>query len=340
MEYTYYSAFGGVDAWGKALQRVVERHNDQCKMLGYWEQDKYASNALAAIHDVSEDINHWDIMDEEYDLPYADIFFYSPPCQTYSIAGKQEGSTVDKGNLFWNALQKIKVIKPKYCIMENVANLANQFRADLDNMLIDLEKSGYENYAKVMNTKDYGIPQNRARIFIVSIRKDLYEEGQRWELPTPIPLKLKLRDLLEDEVDEKYYLSDEVVSRFISKPIGADIIGTTAPESRTIGQRDLVYGPDGCIGALTATDYKQPKQVAVQQVGNLNPSGSFNGNPQVGRVYSGEGLSPTLSTMQGGGQEPKILVKSATVGGARSSKPRRFNKPRTPKQQDEKGKSG
>ena len=97
-------------------------------------------------------MNYWDITDDKHDLEHADIFFYSPPCQTYSLAGKREGSTVDKGNLFWNALQKIKVVQPRFAIMENVGNLAQQFQSDFKDMLLDLERAGYVNYSKLLKT--------------------------------------------------------------------------------------------------------------------------------------------------------------------------------------------
>lgn len=124
-----------------------------------------------------------------------------------------------------------------------------------------------------------------------------------FEFPKPIELKLRLKDMLEDEVDEKYYLKDEIVDRFVLKDstLTKNIIGTTKPKNRTIGQRDLVYNPNAIIGTLTSTDYKQPKQIL--QIGTLD----IKGNEQIRRAYGSDGLSPTLSTMQGGNTQPKIL---------------------------------
>ena len=92
---------------------------------------------------------------------------------------------------------------PKYSIIENVKNLVGKkFRKDFDKMLDDLEELGYNNYAKVLNAKHYGVPQNRERVFIVSIRKDIDDE--KFIFPDPVFLKKKLKDVLEEEVDEKY----------------------------------------------------------------------------------------------------------------------------------------
>ncbi len=340
MKFTYAEYFLGIGAPGKGIHRVTERHGDKCEFVYGFEIDKHARNAFCAIHGVDEDKIYHDITNQPEELPYVDIVFYSPPCQTFSLAGKREGTTVDKGNLFYNALEGIKKSKPKYAIMENVANLKNQFKDDFNAMIKTLDDAGYVNYAQVLNAKDYGIPQNRERIFIVSIRKDIYKQGIRFEFPKPIKLEKRLKDVLESEVNAKYYLSEKIISRFIEKPIGEDVIGTTAPESRSIGQRDLVYGIENCVGTLTATDYKRPKQIMVNQIGNISESKSFNGNPQTGRIYGTDGLSPTLSTMQGGGQEPKIMVKSATKDGCETAQQGDSINPEHPNSDTRRGRVG
>lgn len=213
MKWTYSESFAGIGAWGKSIKRVTKRHNDTCELKWYAEIDKYASNAFAAIHDESEDKNIWDITKDIY-VPEVDIFFYSPPCQTFSIAGKREGTDVDKGNLFWNALDKLKKANPKYAIMENVKGLVTgDTKDDFNNMVKSLREAGYFSYWKVLNSKDYGIPQNRERVFIVSIRKDLYDQGKRFEFPRPIKLEKKLFDMLEDIVDEKYYIKQDILDK-------------------------------------------------------------------------------------------------------------------------------
>lgn len=199
MKIKYSESFAGIGAWGKAIQRVTERHGDTCELQWYAEIDKYASNAFAAIHDVSEELNIWDIT-QDIEVKHMDIFFYSPPCQTFSIAGKRELTSVPKGNLFYDAVKFIDQQKPKYAIMENVKGLpTGDSKKDFYNMINYLEELGYVNYWKILNSVNYGIPHNRERVFIISIRKDLYENGKRFEFPKEFKLKISLEDLLEKE---------------------------------------------------------------------------------------------------------------------------------------------
>ncbi len=346
MNYTYSEAFGGIGAWGKAMKIVTERHGDTCELKRFWEIDKYASNAFSAIHEVSEDLNLWDITKEAPACP-VDIFFYSPPCQTFSIAGKREGTTVDKGNLFYAAMQHLEKSRPKYAIMENVKGLpSGDTKKDFNAMLWYLESLGYYNYWKVLNTKDYGIPQNRERVFIVSIRSDLYDQGKRFEFPKPFKLEKRLKDLLEEEVDQKYYLSEKLLRSFL-KTSSDESNGHLFNPTLGDGYAKTITTREGCVvdgnfvipckldkpsvegkfksmdeagitdfdcevaSTVTARYHKGVgghKYNMVMQVGNISTSESFGGNPQTGRVYSADGLSPTLSTMQGGGQEPKVLI--------------------------------
>lgn len=188
-----------------------------------------------------------------------DIFTYSSPCQSFSIAGKQAGLSGTSG-LLLECEKFIELNKPKFLLLENVKNLVGKkFIKDFENWLKLLDKLGYSSYYKVLNAKDYGIPQNRERVFCLSIRNDI-DKGYKFKVGN-IENKC-IQDILEDKVDNKYYLNQEIVDRFIIRPIGNNVIGTTAP-NKTIGQRDMVYKPSGIMGALTATDYKQPKQIIV-----------------------------------------------------------------------------
>lgn len=163
------------------------------------------------------------------------------------------------------------------------------------------------------------------------ILDDLERQGRivisDYEFPKPFPLELRLKDMLEETVDEKYYLSDMVQERFqlTDETFTKDVIGTTKPDFRTIGQRDLVYQENSVMGSLVATDYKQPKQLLVREATKkgyaanekINVVGMLDikGNEQVRRVYGTGGLSPTLNTMQGGHRQPKVLVREATKKG-------------------------
>ena len=166
-----------------------------------------------------------------------------------SVAGKQEGIVRGKprSGLLYECERIIEHCKPKYLLMENVKNLVGKkFKAQFDEWLAYLESLGYTNYWKVLNAKDYGVPQNRERVFVVSILGD----HKPYEFPSKIPLNKCLADILEDKVDEKYYLSKEIQQRFRLTNQSKNVIGTTKPDFRTIGQRDAVYSRDGVMGEI------------------------------------------------------------------------------------------
>ena len=245
-------------------------------------------------------------------------------CQDISQAGKQKGFVDDDGNvtrsgLFFEALRIIKDIKPKYAIAENVKALTSKkFTAEFQTVLTSLNNVGYNNYYKVLNAKDYGVPQNRERVFIVSIRKDV-DDGF-FSFPKPQPLNICLKDVLEENenVDEKFYLSQDKIKSLKASSFMQETKCSIENEIKIVGhtksggERSAILSTTGICNCLSATDYKQPKQIVedakVMQVGNLiNDADKNFKNPQCGRVYDSDGLSPCLSTMQGGGQEPKIL---------------------------------
>lgn len=147
-----------------------------------------------------------------------DLLFYSTPCQSISQAGLQHGFAEGSGtrsSIIWNVRDAIRVKHPKYLCLENVkAMVSNKFLPMFNLWKSELEKFGYINFAKVLNAKDYGVPQNRERVFLVSIRIDDENNIPRYYFPNPFKLDLKLKDVLEDNVDEKYYLSDEMLRRF------------------------------------------------------------------------------------------------------------------------------
>ena len=201
------SLFSGIGAFEKALDRL----NIDYELVAFSEIDKYATKSYCAIHGVDESMNLGDITKvDENSLPKdIDLITYGFPCQDISLAGKQKGMFNDDGTqtrsgLFFEALKIIEATKPKIAIAENVKNLTGKkFKEQFELVLKSLEEAGYSNYWKVLNAKDYGIPQNRERVFIISIRKDI-DKG--FEFPEPFPLQLRLKDMLDDEVDEKFYL--------------------------------------------------------------------------------------------------------------------------------------
>lgn len=197
------------------------------------EIDKYAIKAYNQIH--GETRNYGDITKIE-SLDYYDLWTYSSPCTDFSTAGKQQGIYNADGSLTRSGLllhverllteSVLYGTQPKYLLLENVkALVSKKFMPDFQRWLDKLEQLGYNNYWQVLNAKDYGIPQNRERVFVVSIRKDVDTKG--YKFPTPVPLKLRLKDMLEPWVDEKYYLSADKVAKFLQN-------GNTNPSGKGI----------------------------------------------------------------------------------------------------------
>ena len=254
-------------------------------------------------------------------LPYADLWTCSFPCTDISLAGKMKGlspSDSTRSSLLWENIRLLKTAKddgtlPKYIMFENVKNLVGKkFINDFNNLLSVLDELGFNSYWKVLNAKNCGVPQNRERVFVISIRKDI--DNGAFVFPKPFDIGIRLKDILDENVDEKYYLSEDVQSRFkfTSQDFSKNVIGTTKPISRTIGQRDLVYSKESIMGTLVATDYKQPKQVFEQipnecvQEGNLSGEKWDKMYESSRRYYSVNGCSPTIHTCNGGNTEPKI----------------------------------
>ena len=207
------SLFSGIGAFEKAFKNRGIPYD----LIACCEIDKYASRSYSAIHNVPESMNLLDItkVDEKALPKNIDLITYGFPCQDISIAGKQQGlfnedGTQTRSGLFFDALRIIEEVQPKVAIAENVKNLTSKkFNAQFQVVLQSLEEAGYNNYFQVLNLKDFGIPQKRERVFIVSIRKDV--DTGLFNFPEGFPLELKMKDFLEKEVDEKYYLSPKMV---------------------------------------------------------------------------------------------------------------------------------
>lgn len=213
----YLSLFSGIGAFEKAFAN----QEIPFELVGFSEIDKYASKSYSEIHGVPESMNLGDITKiDETKLPEIDFITYGFPCQDISLAGKQKGllnedGTKTRSGLFFDALRIIEHTQPKVAIAENVKNLTSKkFSEQFQTVLDSLEDAGYNNYWQVLNAKDYGIPQNRERVFIVSIRKDV--DNGRFQFPEPYELELRLKDMLEDEVDEKFYLTNEQMTKIIN----------------------------------------------------------------------------------------------------------------------------
>lgn len=204
--------FAGIGACSKALTNLGIDH----EIVDAVEIDKYAIKSFNAIHNTNfepQDITKWDKNIK------CDLIIHGSPCQDYSIAGLQAGGDKNSGtrsSLMYESVRIIEKLRPKYVIWENVKNLlSKKHRHNFDAYLETMEKLGYKNYYQVLNAKHYGVPQNRERVFTVSILG-----GDKYSFPDPIPLNKKLKDVLEKNVDEKYYLSEKAMSCFMSDGTG------------------------------------------------------------------------------------------------------------------------
>lgn len=248
----YLSLFSGIGAFEKALERLKIPY----ELVGYCEIDPFASKAYSLLHGVPESMNFGDItkLNEKILPDGIDLITYGFPCQDISIAGLQKGFTDENGEktrsgLFFDALRIIEHTQPKIAIAENVKNLTSKkFSRQFETVLNSLDEVGYNNYYRILNAVDYEIPQNRERILIVSIRKDI--DTGIFEFPEPVELKKCLGDLLEKEVPEKYFLTPEKLEHIEYSSFN-QVRGTTIQE----------WG--GICKTLLARDYKDPKCVKV-----------------------------------------------------------------------------
>lgn len=247
------SLFSGIGAFEKGLENLGIEY----KLLGYCENDKFASKAYAAIHKVDESLNLGDVCNsEEWNFSSAPtLLTYGFPCQDISRCWTQKGFEGDKSSLFFEAIKVIERWRPKVCICENVKELTEKkFEKEFDIVLESLEALGYKNYWKVLNVQDFGIPQNRERVFIVSVLKK-YNKEFKW--PKEILLEKRLKDYLSGgkEVSEKMLEKITWETKVGDKGI------IQVADLHKGGQRGRVLSPEGICSCLTSTDYKQPKMV-------------------------------------------------------------------------------
>lgn len=277
-----FTAFSGYDSQCMALDRL-HRHNPDFnyELVGWAEIDKYAIAAHNAVYPQWAERNYGDISKIDWQqVPDFDLFTYSSPCQDFSQAGKQAGGTEGSGtrsSLLWECRRAILAKKPKYLLMENVAALVSQKFIRLFNAWqLELESYGYRNFAKVLNAKDYGVPQNRERIFMVSV----LDEQARYEFPDPMPLPLRLKDILEPKVDERYYLSTKTIEMFDNHKAKQQALGrgfgwmptegdgtafTIKASSHDRADDNYIKEP------IPFKQFDKPQGDAVKVVGELNP---------------------------------------------------------------------
>ena len=277
--------FSGIGGFRTAM----ENNGHEC--IAYSEIDKYAKQSYQAMYDTENEIDLGDItnISQEYLSHFKkdnDMVVGGSPCQSFSVAGKQAGFEDTRGTLFFEYAKVVKETQPKYFLFENVKGLMSHDKGNTIRVVLEtFNELGYCIDFNVFNSKYYGVPQNRERIYILGKRKDLveqpkyhdktkgkkkFDEIHNWavdninyvELLPPLQTEVTTRlvDVLENEVDEKYYLSEEKTKKLtLDNDLG---------------------------GKLNMYDYNERD-----------------------RVYNVNKVSPTLNTMQGGDRQPKIAVK-------------------------------
>lgn len=257
MKLRVFEAFAGYGSQSIALRNIGVEH----EVVAISEIDKYALQAYYSIHDKNIP-NLGDISKIKVeDIPKHDLFTYSFPCQDISVAGKRGGIVKGetRSGLLYECERIIEYCKPKYLLMENVKNLVGKkFKAQFDEWLAYLETLGYTNYWQVLNAKDYGVPQNRERVFVISI----LGEHKPYEFPKKIKLDKTIKDILEENVDEKYYINKPF--KIVNKSHKAEL------DIKGMDCLKRVYDPE-------------------------------------------ESVSPTLTAIQGGNTQPKIIYKNKEV---------------------------
>ncbi len=389
------SDFSGVGAFNQALIRLGIAYEEvfACDM------DKYARQTFVLNYGEPKYYPK-DVYEREIPKESLDIYMTSPPCQSFSLAGKRKGEDSKNGVLFYNSHEFIVKNNPRYFIFENVKGLLSDDNGKTFQRWIDYlggksvngnpvifphENSvPYHVYYQVMNAKHYGVPQNRERIFIIGIRDDA---DNTFSFPKPFHLVKRLKDVLESEVDEKYFLSDKMLNYFDSRASNFNngninfkdeesVASTITSSSKSLdisdniirlanvnpsgnGMNGNVYGDEGVsptlstnkgegikIGAIRGRNPQNPLSrvsgLPTEQMLEINENGTSNAlttvqkdnvvvipapiveyqltggkwdktHEQSGRVYDKNGIAPTIHTMQGGNQEPKVFADEIIV---------------------------
>lgn len=235
--------------------KLVKRKNNSLEK--FWLACKLTNN----LGDISR-------IDE---LPYADLWTCSFPCTDISVAGKMKGLNPDSGtrsSLLWENIKLLKKAKdnntlPKYIMVENVKNLVSKkFIEHFNNLISLFDDLGFNTYWSVINGKNCGVPQNRERVFVIAIRKDI--DNGTFDFPKPFDTGIRLKDVLEENVDEKYYLSEVATRKFklFSETKGIDIkVADSLNPDKNVQDRVRVLDTDGVSQGLRATDYKDPVKI-------------------------------------------------------------------------------
>lgn len=272
----YISLFSGIGGFDLALDELGFE-NVFCSEIDKYAVETYNANFN---HPVSGDITQIDASD----IPSHDILVGGFPCQAFSIAGQRKGFEETRGTLIFDVFRVLNHHKPRVFLLENVKGLLSHNKGKtFEYILSVLREIGYLVSYQVLNSKDFGVPQKRERVFIVGFLD--FETNFRFSFPRPLGVKTCVNDILEENVDEKYFLSDETINYHLKRKednrlkgngFGASFLTPCDYSTNTISAR---YGKDG--------------SEALLQVATVNKS-------QSGRIYSPDGLAVTVKALGGG----------------------------------------
>lgn len=291
-KFTYISLFAGIGGFDFGLNEV----GGECVFAS--EIDKYAQESYKALH--GAEVLHGDItLIDAKDIPDHDVIAAGFPCQAFSVAGKRGGFEDARGTLFFEVARIAKEKRPKVLLLENVKGLVgHNGGTTLDTIVKTLSDIGYRTDFQVLNSKYFGVPQNRERVFIIAIREDLVAQeewtnvtgatvvpkGKRrlmtyddiktfnFDYPTNDTVEFRLSDVLEESVEEKFYLSEEKTQYLLAN----------------LRNRPL-------------------KETGVNKIAGLY------GDSQAGSVFDPRGVSPTVDTAGGGNREPIITEQKGVI---------------------------
>ena len=284
---TFATIFSGIGAAEFAARAVF----GECNMAFACEIDKFARQSYLANHEIDEKRFHQDIkeLDAKAYASKVDILIGGSPCQDFSLAGQRVGTDGARGELIYEFIRIVDECHPKVFIYENVKGFLSigKGRAYTE-FKMALRELGYFLHDGILNTKDYGIAQNRERMYIVGFLD--FDEYLNFDFAPKISLTTSIKDYLDDDVDEKYYLGEDAILSMVDP--NACFNGKFDPKEI-----------DGCAGTITTSGGTRRTDNFIKVAGRLD----IKGNEMIRRVYDDSGSAPTLNTCGGGGQTPKIL---------------------------------
>lgn len=321
---TFFDYMAGIGGFRIGAERVG------WKCVGYGEIDKFARRTYITNFDTSDEYVVWDVRGiKEGELPHFDVLFAGFPCQAFSLAGKRLGFEDTRGTLFFEIARILKEVQPKAFLLENVKGLVFHKKGKTLKIILSvLDELDYDVFHEVLNSKNFGVPQNRERIFFAGFRRDL--DIKEFKFPKGFPLTVRLKDILEESVPEKYYLAQKYIDKFLKKKLEEPQTilrhsGKRGFESKENGISHSIKGGEGGHSKIMLLSHPKANiKKRIQKRGNtwnLDSSGGKIGivvegclsdkkwgkSPvQSERVYGKKGISPTVSTPTGGRHLPMV----------------------------------